>query len=324
MPKLAKAPVTLERLKELFDYNPTTGDFTWRQQQGAARAGDIAGGVGPIGYVYLSVDYEKIPAQRAAWFYHYGVWPEQRVGRRDGDKLNTRIDNLFLIEKDKPVVTFEDIDHALTYNAETGEFFWKNPTSTRMRRGQKAGIWKTPKEGAEQYLYIGLGGKSIPATQIAWVISYGEWPDRSVMFQDGNSKNLRLANLALSRFPPIHALENGRRVYRMTPEAKRHYGLRRYYGISVDQYDDMLAEQDGVCAICYKGETAVIYGKVKPLSVDHHHDSKKVRGLLCSSCNHMLGHARENRDILFEAVRYLDKYAADDDAVIAVEKGQIQ
>lgn len=309
MPRKSTAPVTLERLKELFDYSPTTGEFTWKEQHGAARVGEVAGGIGPIGYRYLSVDYAKFTAQQAAWFYTHGVWPEQQVGRKNGDRADNRIDNLFLIQKDKSVVTFEDVSRALDYDPETGKFVWKVATSRKVKSGQEAGRLMRPKAGAGQYRYIGLGGKSIPASQLAWLLSYGEWPDRSISFEDGDTTNLRIANLKLARFAPLKALENGRRVYKMVPDATRHYGLRHYYGIGIDDYNEMLAAQNGVCAICEKPEKAKVRGKVKPLSVDHSHTTGKVRALLCSSCNHLLGHAFESAEVLRAAALYLEQHA---------------
>jgi hypothetical protein len=75
------------------------------------------------------------------------------------------------------------------------------------------------------------------------------------------------------------------------------------YGITLEQYEEMLAAQNGVCAICKLApETG------KRLAVDHCHDSGAVRGLLCIPCNLVLGNAKENREVLEEAIRYLHAY----------------
>jgi hypothetical protein len=50
-------------------------------------------------------------------------------------------------------------------------------------------------------------------------------------------------------------------------------------------YSAMLAEQDGLCAICHRPETAVRHGKAMLLAVDHDHTTGAVRGLLCHNCN---------------------------------------
>ena len=80
--------------------------------------------------------------------------------------------------------------------------------------------------------------------------------------------------------------------------------LRRRYGITKDTYMAMLEEQEWVCKICKKPETAKHprTKTLKRLSVDHCHTTGKVRGLLCTSCNVAVGHY-ENLDW-----KKIDKY----------------
>jgi len=79
--------------------------------------------------------------------------------------------------------------------------------------------------------------------------------------------------------------------------------LRRNYGISEKEYDDLLQQQDNLCAICRTKSS-------KNLHVDHDHDTGKVRGLLCSNCNTSLGLLRENPALFLSAVEYLKKCIA--------------
>lgn len=72
--------------------------------------------------------------------------------------------------------------------------------------------------------------------------------------------------------------ERGRRI-------KRDGHYRRRYGISIETYDRILASQGGLCAIC-DGEPN---GRWKRPHVDHSHDTGEVRGILCNSCNVLLG-----------------------------------
>lgn len=58
--------------------------------------------------------------------------------------------------------------------------------------------------------------------------------------------------------------------------------------------------QGGVCAIC-----RIATGKTKNLAVDHDHQSGDVRGLLCSPCNRMLGHARDAVAFFVRGIDYL-------------------
>ena len=78
--------------------------------------------------------------------------------------------------------------------------------------------------------------------------------------------------------------------------------LKTRFGITVDDYDKMLAEQSGVCAICSRPER--ITGR-KNLAVDHCHKTKKIRGLLCGHCNTALGKFDDSIHLLEKAIMYL-------------------
>ncbi len=76
-----------------------------------------------------------------------------------------------------------------------------------------------------------------------------------------------------------------------------------------DAYKMMREEQEDKCKICHKEETAKGRGgKLRPLSVDHDHSSKKIRGLLCHTCNVLLGNAKDSIRLLLSAVDYLKEY----------------
>lgn len=77
--------------------------------------------------------------------------------------------------------------------------------------------------------------------------------------------------------------------------------LRRAYGISLEEYEEMLENQGGRCAIC-----GAFPPPDKLLDVDHDHNSNTVRGLLCSQCNTALGLVKEDPDILSAMIDYLD------------------
>jgi hypothetical protein len=76
--------------------------------------------------------------------------------------------------------------------------------------------------------------------------------------------------------------------------------IKRKYGITADQYNQMLEKQKGVCALCEKPQTRI------RLAVDHDHRTGKVRGLLCNWCNRHLG-VIEKRMNLFRISIYLDR-----------------
>ncbi len=70
-------------------------------------------------------------------------------------------------------------------------------------------------------------------------------------------------------------------------KGRRHALLKRRYGIDGAEYDARHADQQGRCALCKKPQSTK--GRVKHLAVDHDHATGRVRGLLCTRCNHGLG-----------------------------------
>jgi hypothetical protein len=76
--------------------------------------------------------------------------------------------------------------------------------------------------------------------------------------------------------------------------------LKRKYGITLDEYDAMLAAQDGGCAICGAPEP-----DGQSLHVDHCHDTDAIRGLLCFRCNAGLGQFEHCVERLEAAAAYL-------------------
>ena len=102
-----------------------------------------------------------------------------------------------------------------------------------------------------------------------------------------------------------------RRYKRHNPEYAREYHLRKTYGITIEQYNQMVGAQGGVCAICRSPETLTFKSKIKPLSVDHDHKTGKVRQLLCDRCNNVLGRVDDDKELLLRLSLYLEKWAND-------------
>jgi hypothetical protein len=143
---------------------------------------------------------------------------------------------------------------------------------------------------------------------------------RSAGMKDGHRHDCKACNLAAKaaryRANPEPARQRVKDWQRLNPEryaanqaryradgrksaADRRSHLKRKFGITPEQYDEMLASQDGGCAICHKPPRADI-----SLHVDHDHASGAVRGLLCFDCNAALGHLREDE----ERIRALRAY----------------
>lgn len=119
---------------------------------------------------------------------------------------------------------------------------------------------------------------------------------------------------SLEEFPRNACARDGRGTYckpchnRIGRENRRkHHGSRGYhlkcrYGITQEDFDKMVEEQAGCCAICQSPPSGV-----KPWHVDHNHYTGQVRGILCHSCNTALGNFNDDPNLLRRAVEYLER-----------------
>jgi len=87
-------------------------------------------------------------------------------------------------------------------------------------------------------------------------------------------------------------------------QIQRKSWLKRAYGVSPEQYNELFVDQAGCCAICGLHQAVL----EKKLCVDHDHDTGEVRGLLCSACNRGLGMFRDSEDLLNQAEKYLKEH----------------
>lgn len=90
------------------------------------------------------------------------------------------------------------------------------------------------------------------------------------------------------------------------PEMRYGVEIKRRYGCTLEQYNEMLIAQNGKCVICDTLHNPV--EKKGRLYVDHCHKTGKVRALLCGACNSMLGYAKDDTRVLAEAIAYLVKH----------------
>lgn len=100
------------------------------------------------------------------------------------------------------------------------------------------------------------------------------------------------------------AISERRKVRRETPEGlrkSRDRDLRRHYGIGLVDLERMIRAQEGRCAICSEK-----FESDKRTHVDHCHYAGTIRGILCVTCNLMLGHAKDDPKRLLAAVQYLE------------------
>lgn len=95
--------------------------------------------------------------------------------------------------------------------------------------------------------------------------------------------------------------------YADNPERFRGYHYKHRYGITFDEVKRMHERQGGKCGICFKPIPFDPSVKRQHLAVvDHCHSTGKVRGILCRSCNLMIGNGRDRPDVLRRAAQYLE------------------
>ena len=104
---------------------------------------------------------------------------------------------------------------------------------------------------------------------------------------------------------PEKTLEYHKNFILKHPDFKVKYSrknnLMSSYGITLDEYEILLNKQGGVCAICSQKESS----KNNYLCVDHDHKTGKVRGLLCTQCNHAIGKLKDDPNLFIKAAEYL-------------------
>lgn len=75
--------------------------------------------------------------------------------------------------------------------------------------------------------------------------------------------------------------------------------------ISIEEFYTLFNKQKGLCGICHLPPPD---NNILLLQIDHDHKTGKIRGLLCPKCNHGLGQFKDNKNILLEAINYLNSY----------------
>lgn len=99
------------------------------------------------------------------------------------------------------------------------------------------------------------------------------------------------------------------KLWRQTNKHKyKEYKLKHRYGITLEIYEQMKLQQNGLCKICNRN---------KELVVDHCHKTGKVRGLLCGKCNKGLGHFFDNKNYLKQAINYLGENNGNKDELLS-------
>jgi hypothetical protein len=153
--------LTAERLREVADYEPDTGLFTWRLRRkseftdrrafrafNSMRAGAIAGNVSDQGYRRILIDGKMYLAHRLAWLYVFGVFPKEQIDHKNGERADNRIFNL------REATSFENRRNSRrrthTITGLTGVFKVKNSWCAKIRNVH-IGCFNTAEEAHAAY-----------------------------------------------------------------------------------------------------------------------------------------------------------------------------
>lgn len=104
------------------------------------------------------------------------------------------------------------------------------------------------------------------------------------------------------RANPEKAKENKRAWANTNPEKIKTSHLKRYYGITFAEYQELFKNQNGKCAVCGSDNDGT------PLCIDHDHATGKIRGLLCKNCNSGIGFLRDDINTIEKAFNYLKNF----------------
>lgn len=143
---------------------------------------------------------------------------------------------------------------------------------------------------ADEY-YVGKTGRLYPRCK-ACIVDFN---------RDQNIKH-RIKRVNYDRSRGSGWNRSGRDHWNDSAPDKHDKYLKRMYGISLRQYEDMFNSQGKVCAIC---KCECNRSNTTRLCVDHDHKTDIVRGLLCFQCNVGLGKFKDNVDLLNQAAQYL-------------------
>lgn len=115
-----------------------------------------------------------------------------------------------------------------------------------------------------------------------------------------HAEQVKATKAAAYRRDRVTILADERRI-----KNSRKYHLSKTYGITTEQYEDLLERQGGTCATCSADEPG---GRLKNFAVDHDHETGEIRGLLCFACNLVLGLIGDDAGTLRALADYLSTH----------------
>jgi hypothetical protein len=241
VPVRKRDDLTVERIRELFDFDPESGTFVRRVRVANQKAGTrIKGAPLRTGYLVIRVDGAAYVAHRLAWLHHYGEWPKEGSDLRhvDGNRSNNAIANLEIKTVAGPYVPkgpyepfkgLEGLSDAerlralFLYDPHDGSFTRKRTTAPNACAGDVAGTAMT-----NGYVGLHFNGGLKYAHRLAWLYMMDEWPPkgyeidhRNRVKNDNRWKNLRLATRSQNS-----ANKAGVKGFRKTRSGKWHASIQ--------------------------------------------------------------------------------------------------
>ena len=130
-------------------------------------------------------------------------------------------------------------------------------------------------------------------------------PENTYVARKSGLRHCRICRKAYHKSHPVkydpHKHQANKKKWTdKNPDYFRNHRLKQTYGLTPQQYQEMLTKQDGKCAVCEE--------KMTKVNIDHDHTTDKVRELLCTGCNTGIGSLREDMRILEKAIAYLRKH----------------
>lgn len=125
-------------------------------------------------------------------------------------------------------------------------------------------------------------------------------------YREANREKIREYARNWTAEHPVESAQYRKNWNEANRKKRQGYWLKFNYGITIEQFDSMIINQNGLCLLCLEQLTAT-------LVVDHNHETKIVRGILCSSCNHCLKGFEKPEEWQVRARDYLANTEKDDD-----------
>lgn len=180
---------TPSQISAALRYSPETGEFI------RAATGAPAGGRNAKGFLTISVCGKQYVASRLAWVLVRGEWPSRNIVFIDGDRANTRWDNLRLAG-DEESITAERVREVFDYDPNTGALTYRKARGGVRGKGEQAGwICKRPRHMGGGYRVTGFNGREYGVHQLVWIWWHGRQAKGCIDHINMDRADNRIANL---------------------------------------------------------------------------------------------------------------------------------